>query len=395
MEGHVFNRYLNLLDYSLVSLKRKKLKNFGVFVVFIIVVFFLSSFQLLSAGLQNISTKLLETVPDITVQQMSAGRQVELPRDTRAKLSDIYGMQNIRERVWGYYFDESNGANYTVVGIDFKEFTKYFSEIGLVEGNLPATNERGAVVIGNGVHTNLNLGARKHFTLFKPDLSQISFKTIARFDRDLDILTSDLIVMSKEDARELFAIDSDQITDLLIDSANPNEVENMARRIAEKTDGTRVITRNQMAKTYRAVFGWRSGVGAIVFLGAIVAFMILAWDKASGLSQEDQKEAAILKSLGWQAGDIMLIRFYESFCLSILAFIIAYGLSWFHVFWLDGVIFRPLLLGWSVLQPTFSFTPIFSFTDFFLIFSLSVVPYWCATIIPAWRSSIVRPESVL
>ncbi len=394
MEGHAFNRYLNLLDYSLVSLKRKKLKNFGVFVVFVIVVFFLSSFQLLSAGLQNISTKLLETVPDITVQQMSAGRQVGLPVNVKGKLHDIYGIRKIRERVWGYYFDESNGANYTVVGIDFEKFAEDFPRIGLAQGRFPALAERGSVVIGNGVDTSLNLLGRKHFTLFKPDLSQISFKSVGRFDSTLDILTSDLIVMSKEDARELFAIDSSQITDLLIDSVNPNEVENMARRIAEKTDGTRVITRNQMAKTYRAVFGWRSGVGSIVFLGAIVAFMILAWDKASGLSQEDQKEAAILKGLGWQAGDIMLVRFYESFALSIIAFILASGLSWFHVFWLDGILFRPLLLGWSILKPSFSFTPVFSFTDFFLIFSLSVVPYWCATIIPAWRSSIVRPEAV-
>lgn len=395
MEGHVLNKYLNLLDYSLISLKRKKLKNFGVFVVFVIVVFFLSSFQLLSAGLQNISTKLLETVPDITVQQMSAGRQVGLPVNIREKLHGIYGIRKIRERVWGYYFDESNGANYTVVGISFENFTEDYPSVGLSKGNFPAPDERGSVVIGNGVETNLNLLGRKHFTLFKPDLSQISFKTVGHFDSALDILTSDLIVMSKEDARELFAIDSNQITDLLIDSENPNEVENMARRIAEKTDGTRVITRNQMAKTYRAVFGWRSGVGSIVFLGAIVAFMILAWDKASGLSQEDQKEAAILKGLGWQAGDIMLVRFYESFALSTIAFIIAYGLSWFHVFWLAGILFRPLLLGWSVLQPSFSFTPVFSFADLFLIFSLSVVPYWCATIIPAWRSSIIRPESVL
>ena len=44
----------------------------------------------------------------------------------------------------------------------------------------------------------------------------------------------------------------------------------------------------------------------IIIIGtALAAFVILAWDKASGLSQEEKREVAILKMLGWQTGDVM------------------------------------------------------------------------------------------
>ena len=112
-----FGRYLNILDYALASLKRKKLKNASVVSVFSLIVFLLCSLLLVSRGMLENSQNLLTAAPDITVQKLSAGRQVSIPLAARQKIADIRGISRVSERVWGYYFDESQGANYTVVGL--------------------------------------------------------------------------------------------------------------------------------------------------------------------------------------------------------------------------------------------------------------------------------------
>jgi ABC-type lipoprotein release transport system permease subunit len=66
-----------------------------------------------------------------------------------------------------------------------------------------------------------------------------------------------------------------------------------------------------------------------------------------------------------------------------------------HVVFLDGTLFRPVFLGWSVVRPVFSLVPPLAVDDLLLVFSLSVVPYLCATAVPAWRAATVRADSVI
>jgi ABC-type lipoprotein release transport system permease subunit len=389
-------RLLNILDYALYSLKRKLFKNVSVFSIFTLVIFLFGSFQLVSKALTEAAETILATAPDITVQQMSAGRQVSIAASAKIEIAEIFGIKKTDERIWGYYFDEDNGANYTVIGVqpqfDNPPATRL---LDLAEGRLPVAGERGKVVVSENIRHHLQLGTRKHFSLFRPDLSQASFETVGLFDRKGDILTADLILMSLPDARDLFAIPEGFVTDLLVYVANPNEIETIAVKISDTLPGSRVITRNQILKTYKVVFNWRSGLGTICLLTALAAFVILAWDKASGLSQEEMKEVGILKILGWQTSDIIFLRFCESLSVSLLAFLTGYLLAWVHVVFFDGALFRPVFLGWSVVRPAFSLVPPFAVDDLLLVFSISVIPYLCATAVPAWRAASVRADSVI
>lgn len=394
MNGKSPGRLLNILDYALASLRRKLLKNAAIFCIFTLIVFLLASFHLLGEVLTEAAEQILQTVPDITVQQMSAGRQTALADTFEKKLSKIYGIERFEKRIWGYYFDEGNGANYTVIGIDsFLENGTHGKEAGLLRGRLPAG--RGEVVISENVRELLQLGDRKYFSFFRPDLSQSAFKTVGILNKNQDIVTADLILMSLEDARTLFAIPEGFVTDLLVYAGNPLEIDTIAAKISDTLPGTRVITRNQILKTYKVVFSWRSGLGTIVLLTALVTFVILVWDKASGLSGEEVREVGILKVLGWQTNDIIFLRFCESATVGVLAFFSGYLLGWLHIALFEGVIFRPVFLGWSVLRPNVHLVPQFAFGDMVLIFSLSVIPYLCATAVPAWRAAVVRADSVI
>lgn len=396
MDAHVFGRLLNILDYALSSLRRKLLKNFGVFAVFSVVIFLFSSFQLTSRALMEIARQSLVTAPDITVQQMSAGRQTSIPLAAKEQLAGIFGIRKIDARIWGYYFDESNGANYTVIGMPAMPNNAPGSAWpGLSEGHLPAAGETGKVIISAEVRRQLQQGERKFFSLFRPDLSLASFETIGIFAKNSDPVTADTILMTMSDARDLFAIPEGLATDLLVQVGNPLEIDTIAKKIRDKLAGVRVITRAQILKTYEVVFSWRSGLGTICLLTALVAFVILAWDKASGLSQTELREVGILKILGWQTGDIMLLRFFESATVALFAFLTGWLLAWVHVGYFSGFLFRPIFLGWSVLRPDFTMVPPLVLSDVLLVFSISVLPYFCATAVPAWRAAVVRADSVL
>lgn len=389
-------KQLNILDFALSSLWRRKLKNLGIMMVFALVIFLLGSFQMLTGALTNSADAVLDNTPEITIQKMSAGRQESIPLAYKEKLRSIFGIRAVIPRIWGYYFDESNLANFTVLAMAH-DSTPYDSDLNLTlaHGHFPKQTESGTAVIGRSVQGILELGDRRIFSLFRPDLTLKPFKVVGLFSQQTDLLTNDLIVMNLEDARDLFNIPSSNVTDLCVYVANPTEIETIAKKIAGLLPDTRVLTKTQIQKTYQVVFSWRSGFASVCLLTALVAFAILAWDKASGLSPEEKREIGILKILGWETGDILAIRFWESFLVSALAFFIGCTAAYIHVAFFDASLLKPVMVGWSVIHPPFKLLPAVTLADLLLIFTFSVLPYLGATVIPAWRCSTVPPDSVI
>jgi ABC-type lipoprotein release transport system permease subunit len=389
-------KQVNILDFSLSSLWRRKLKNFGIMLVFSAVIFLLASFQMLTGALTDAASTVLDNAPEITIQRMSAGRQEAIPLAYVDRLSKVFGIRAIVPRIWGYYFDESNLANYTVMALDTQAMD-LGDKLGLTlsQGRFPESAKSGEVVIGRSIENILGLEDRRVFSLFRPDLSLQSFKVAGRFSHKTDMLTNDLIVMNMSDARDLFAIPTAMVTDLCIYITNPTEVDTIAKKIALLLPDTRVLTRSQIQKTYQVVFSWRSGFASICLLTALVAFAILAWDKASGLSPEERREIGILKILGWETADILAIRFWESFLVSVLAFLFGCTAAYIHVAFFEASLLKPVMLGWSVIHPSFRLLPSVTLADLLLIFSFSVLPYLAATVIPAWRCSTVPADSAI
>jgi ABC-type lipoprotein release transport system permease subunit len=392
MTGTTLQRQLNLLDYALAGLWRHRMKNGAVLAVFTFVIFLLASFQLLTGALESSAEQLLLFAPDITLQRLLAGRQMPVPEERLSELAGTFGISTVRPRIWGYYFDHGSGANYTVLGLADEEIAALPGAL-LGSGHWPG--EGGQVVVSPAVRQGLGLGERRAFTLFRPDLSQASFQVGGEFGRDTNIVTGDLILMRLADARHLFAMPPDMVTDIAIAVANPVEIDTIAGKIAARYPDSRVLTRAQIRKTYQVVFGWRSGFGSVCLLAALASFVILASDKASGLSQEEKREIGILKFIGFQTVDILTLRFWESGVVAGLAFAGGVTLAYIHVAFFDGGLFNPILLGWSVLRPELHLAPGLQPADLLLLFSFAVPPYLAATIIPAWRSAVIRAETVL
>jgi ABC-type lipoprotein release transport system permease subunit len=390
----ILEKHINLLDYALAGLWRRKFKNLGIVTVFAAVIFLVSSFQILTSSLVSTAETLLSEAPEIVIQKMSAGRQESIPVNYAESLKTIFGIRNISPRVWGYYFDETSGANYTVLAVDRKKMPRAGSLDQTLVGDFPVAGNSEAA-LGREVAANMKLAGRRNFSLFRPDLSLKPFKVSGIFRDATDLLTADLIVTGLPDARDLFALPEEFATDLCVYVANPNEIETIAKKISAKLPDTRVLTRPQILKTYKVVFGWRSGFASICLLSALAAFVILAWDKASGLSAEEKKEIGILKVLGWQTVDILTLRFWESLSVSGIAFLIGCTMAWLHVLLFEGSLFKPVLVGWSVIHPSLRLLPVVGPGDLLLIFTMSVLPYLAATVIPAWRCSTIPPDAAI
>jgi ABC-type lipoprotein release transport system permease subunit len=324
---------------------------------------------------------------------MRAGRQESIPVVYQVKLGSILGIKTITPRVWGYYFNETKGANYTVLGLDPLSMP-LGNQLGqtIDGGHLPMGHE---VVLGQGVKASLNSVGSSMFSLFRPDLTLKPLTTVGTFKASTNLLTYDTLFMNLGDAQDLFAMPEEMVTDLCVTVANPNEVSTIAKKIAALLPDTRVVTRAQILKTYQAVFGWRSGFASICLLTALASFIIFAWDKASGLTPEEKKEISILKIIGWQTSDVLALRFWEGLIVSIVSFVVGYSLAYIHVSFFEAGLFRPILIGWSVLHPAMRLIPAVDLGETLLVLCLTVVPYLAATVIPAWRSAIIPADSAL
>jgi len=148
-------------------------------------------------------------------------------------------------------------------------------------------------------------------------------------------------------------------------------------------------------RTYDAVFHWRSGMMLAVFSGGLIAFVILAWDKATGLSAEERREIGILKAVGWDTSDVLELKMWEGVVISLTSLILGLIAAMIHVFILGAPLLTPMLRGWSVLFPELHPTPNVDPYMLIAIGFLTVVPYVAATVAPSWKAAVTDPDAVV
>lgn len=338
----------------------------------------------------------VDTLPDITIQKLAAGRQIPVPKTYKKKIEQIFGIQKIEPRVWGYYFDSPTQANYTVIGYDTEKDT-WEKELG-VATVLDRKYKRlgaGTAILGEGIIKIKRMKIGQKFALNSPDSRTRSFRLIGSFRGITSLHTNDVMLLSMEDARAILGIGKEHATDLGVYVYNKNEVTTVAKKITEKLPGVRVVVKGQLARTYDTVYSWKSGFILITLVGCLLAFVMVVWDKSSGLSAEEKREIGILKATGWDTSDILVMKFWEGLGISLLSFMVGFIASYIYTFFLGAPLLKYLVIGWSALYPPFKFTPNIDLDQLLVIFFLTVIPYTIATIIPSWKAAILDPEIVI
>jgi len=366
-----------LIDYSLAALARRPGKQIGLVLVYALVVFLLASVMLFTQSLRREAALVLANSPEVILQRLVAGRHDLMPADYVDRIGRIRGVSGKHGRLWGYFYDPAVRANYTLMVPRDRALAS------------------GEVQIGSGIARTRGLGIGDYLSLRSSSGEPHSFKVTGLLEQGTELVSADLMLLSEGDFRHFFGIPEDRFTDIVLEVRNPREVRKVAEKLALALPDTRPILREEILRTYDAVFGWRQGVVFVLLTGAVLAFMIFAWDRASGLSAEERREIGILKAVGWETGDVIRMKLWEGAVLSLSAFLTGYLLAYLHVFYLDAALFEPVLKGWAVLYPKFQPAPFVDGLQVATLLFFTVFPYTTATIVPIWRAAITDPDTVM
>ena len=367
----------NILDIALSSLLRRWKKNLALAVIYALVVFVIASVVFFTAALKREAAIILEGSPEIVVQRLMAGRHEVIPERYKKTVERIRGVASVRGRLWGYYYEPSVGANLTLIVTD------------------ESRESRGTVAIGEGVARTMQAGVGDTLPFKSYGGSYLSFEVMRIFPAESELVSSDLVEIAEADFRALFGMPTGFYTDLTLTVRNPKEVAKVADKIRRLLPDTRPILREEIRRTYDTVFDWRGGLVLLIVAGAVLAFIIFAWDKATSLSMEERREIGILKALGWDTSDVLMMKSWEGVIISLSAFFTGVILAYGHVFFGSLFLFEPVLKGWSVLYPRFQPVPFIDIYQVATLFFLTVVPYTTATVIPTWNAATIDPDEIM
>ena len=374
------NRQRYLIDFTLLSLRRRWGRTLVLLSVYTLVVFLLASVMLFSSAIRHQAQASLVQAPDVVVQRLIAGRHDVMPASAVATVAGLRGVQSATGRLWGYYFDTALRANYTIM--------------------VPPAGTSEAVAAGHAI-VGATIARQRGIRLTEPLVLEAPSGRVFQFliDRVLpatsELVSGDLVLLSDTDFRTFFDYPPGQYTDIAAAVVNPQERHTIAEKIVRELPETRAILRDDVLRTYESVFDWREGIVLVVLAGAVLAFAILALDKASGLPADEVREIGILKAIGWDTGDVVRMKTGEGGLISLTAFLIGYVAAYLHVFHGSLALFEPVLKGWSVLYPRIELTPAIDGLQIATLFFFTVVPYTAATVVPVWRAAITDPETVM
>lgn len=372
-----FERQRNFLDFTLSSLSRRKGKNAALMLVYTLLVFLISSVIFFTQAIRREAEALLTSAPDMVLQRMVAGRLELIPLNYAEKIKAIRGVRSVQGRLWGYYYHPAAHANYTVMAAD-----------DFVPGDAEAA-------VGSGVARTWQTAADNtlYFKAFDGTVLGLSIANV--FSEASDLVAADLILVSRATFKKLFGISEGLATDLAIEIGNQKEAAIIALKMTQMYPDTRPILKDEILRTYAAIFDWRSGYIIVLLSGTALAFIIFAWDKATGLSAEEKIEVGVLKAVGWDTADVLIMKFWEGAVISLTSFFAGVIAAYIHVFFAAAPLFAHAMKGWSVLYPLFKLNPSINAFQIGVLFFFTVVPYALITIIPAWRVAVTEPDAVM
>jgi len=384
------HRHILLLDYAVTGICRRRWKSLVVVLTFTVIVFLLGSILFLTDALKREILVMLEGSPDLIVQRIHGGRHDLLPLEYMDEITSIRGVRNVSPRFWGYYYDPPADANYTFLGT-----SRITPREGMIEESYTGVLHDGECVIGQGVYDARFLDIDGIIPVLRSDGELLVLRVKGIFTSSSSLMTNDLVVMNVPTVRRVFGIPDGMATDLAVNVRNKREVQTVALKIFERLPNTRTISKTQLLRTYEAVFDWRGGLLSVILLAAVTAFSILAWDKATGLTEEERREIGLLKASGWLISDILELKILEGAVLSFVSFITGIVAAYLHVFFTGGYIFLPVLKGWSTLFPDFKLIPRVDLFMVSILLFLTVAPYIAVTILPSWKAAATEPDVVM
>jgi len=389
---------MSFLEYALQSVLGNKGRNSIITVLFASLVFVIFSMLSIGSALQHELSLSHAVLPDLTIQNMSGGRQVDIPVDLAYDFSDIPGVTHSQARVWGYYYFEPADVQFTMIGIDpdLPQYAAWFNkQLAHNAAHLDSVGQY-FFIPGPGVKRIMkSFYYEDSFNFIDARGHMLELRMLEPLAPDSEFLSSDIVLVHEAIIRDLFNYSLHEATDIVLTIPNPLEVDNIMRKIRMDQPQLKLTSKAQLVDASLNYFNYGTGIFLIVFLAAFVAFFIMVFDKASGLSLEETHEIAVLRSLGWKIKEIIYVKLLSHAYLSMAALLLGTATSLFYVFYLNAPGMLRIFTGPTRLDVNFRLIPLFDL-EAFLMLSVLVLPvYLTAVLVPTWRSATRDPHEVL
>jgi ABC-type lipoprotein release transport system permease subunit len=379
----------SLFAYALGALARRRAKAFALGLGLALAVALVGAVLFLTDALRGEADRARLATPDVVVQRVVAGRPATVRLGDAHKLEDIPSVPRVRARVWGYLFLPILQGNVTVIGVadDAPALT---ATSGALAAGRDLAHGAHEMIAGDALAKALALRVGDGLQLPSAQPSPL-LTLVGTFASRVELYAADVILCDEADARSVLGLAPDEATDLALTVTNPDEARVVARTVIERMPGARVVDKESLGRVYALAYGRRAGLVLAGSIPAILALLILAWDRASGLAPEEKKEIAILKAVGWSTRDVLAAKMLEALLVggagTALGLVLAYG--W--VFLLGAPGLRPAIVGWSVLYPEAPLTPMVDVAQLLAIASCVLAPFVALSIVPAWRAAGTDP----
>jgi len=380
---------LSLLGYALGALSRRRAKALALGGGLASAVGLVAAVLFLASALRGEADRATGAIPDVVVQRLSAGRPATIGLADAAKLEGIASVRAVRARVWGYVFLPDLQGNVTVVSV-----ARDAAPLGDVRGVIAEGRDltHGAHEMVAGASLARFLGLHLGDSLALPSaVPSPPLTLVGTFGSSVETYANDVVLCDESDARAILDVPDDRATDLTLEVINPAEARIVAKTVLARLPGTRVIERELLGRVYALAYGRRAGLVLAASIPAILALLVLAWDRASGLGPDEKKEIAILKAVGWSSADILWEKLFESLLVGAAATGLGLVLGYAWVFLLGAPGLRAAIAGWSVLYPESPLTPEVDFAQLLAIAGAILGPFVALSVVPAWRASSLDP----
>ncbi|MGJ0358298.1 ABC transporter permease [Aliarcobacter cryaerophilus] len=384
MKSSVFINLIFLL------LHKQKTKYISIFILATLTIFLLSTVIFIKSSLQNEILKTLESHNDFIIQREFGGRIFDIENQLEDKLRNIYGVKNITKRVYGRYKFLSEDVYFTIIGVDFSNLNKELKNLGLQN----ISNDE--MIVGFEVDNLLKkYKYTNYYDFFLPNKEIKKAKIAKVLEKESNIISSDIIILDINLARDILGINRDFSTNIAFDVPNELERANIKQKLQRLDLELNIIQKEDILKKYETIFNYKGGVFLILYLVVLFAFIMILYQRYSQVSINERKQIAIFKAIGYSVRDIIKIKMSENFVVAFVSYIFGVLLAYFFVFILNAPILKNIFIDFSNIKNDFIIYPYIDFSTFVTLFLFFIVLFLSSVLIPVWKISAINPYESL
>ena len=384
MKSSVFINLIFLL------LHKQKTKYISIFILATLTIFLLSTVIFIKSSLQNEILKTLESHNDFIIQKEFGGRIFDIENQLEDRLRNIYGVKNITKRVYGRYKFLSEDVYFTIIGVDFSNLNKELKNLGLQN----ISNDE--MIVGFEVDNLLKkYKYTNYYDFFLPNKEIKKVKIVKVLEKESNIISSDIIILDINLARDILGINRDFSTNIAFDVPNELERTNIKQKLQRLDLDLNIIQKEDILKKYETIFNYKGGVFLILYLVVLFAFIMILYQRYSQVSINERKQIAIFKAIGYSVRDIIKIKMSENFVVAFVSYLFGVLLAYFFVFILNAPILKNIFIDFSNIKNDFIIYPYIEFSTFVTLFLFFMVLFLSSVLIPVWKISAINPYESL